>query len=565
MRSERMVASEWKIFSKYFSGSIQLLPFYETHTLARQVFSSKVRANSDTSYVIYRGKVPCLFITITAGQVTNILAQETIQLSWGTIFLVVDKLFKQNFQPTISFTFPQALTIHLQEVFLKHGYKVIENKSVRKDLAYHTGLILGGGGARGAYQIGVWQALKELNISIEIITGTSVGALNGALILQGDFEVAKDMWEKIDTQKILSFPTMDVSSETLGGLMSQIGSFTRSAIQSNGVSTQPLKDLIQETFSQEKMQQAATDFYLVTTELPSMQEKEIRFKSCHSDQWQSWLLASASFFPAMAATKIADKYYVDGGYRNNIPVDLALSAGATECIIVDVKGPGIMKPVKIPTVVNCLNLQTPWTMGAVLLFDGIRSTRNIQLGYLETMKTVGKKYTGYWYTFAETLSDVTAFQQTFFAYIKETYQIKLWNSMEQKNKICKKLRRVYKDRVYTENIGLVLIELLAKSQEISAYKLYTIKELASIMQQSEHGKTDLVKSIGMISVQEWLKKYYEDYFLLSDKQQVSLVNELLESNEQEKPQRIAFLLEKIPVQVLQILMREFIKQGVKEK
>ncbi|WP_239644593.1 patatin-like phospholipase family protein [Enterococcus crotali] len=534
MRSERMVASEWEIFSKYFSGSIQLLPFYETHTLARQVFSSKVRENSDASYVIYRGKIPSLFITITAGQVTNILAQETVQLSWGTIFLVVDKLFKQSFQQTISFTFPKALTMHLQEVFLKHGYIVVDNTSVSKELVYQTGLVLGGGGARGAYQIGVWQALKELNISIEIITGTSVGALNGALILQDDFEAAKNMWEKIDTQKILSFPITDVSTQTLSGMMSQIGSFTRSAIQSKGVSTQPLKSLIQETFSQEKMQQATTDFYLVTTELPNMQEKEIRFKSCHSEQWQNWLLASASFFPAMAATKIADKYYVDGGYRNNIPVDLALNAGATECIIVDVKGPGITKPVKIPAVVSCLSLQTPWTMGAVLLFDGMRSTRNIQLGYLETMKKISGKYLGYWYTFAETLSDLTAFQQTFFVYIKETYQIKLWNSMEQKNRICKKLRRIYKDRVYTENIGLVLIELLAKNQEISASKLYTVKELAGIILKSEHEKTDLVESIGMISVQEWLKRYYEDYFLLSDKQQVSLVNELLNGDKQEK-------------------------------
>ncbi|WP_207695978.1 NTE family protein [Enterococcus sp. DIV0212c] len=564
MKIEQMVASEWGSFARQISTSIQLLPFYAAHTLARQAFNEKVRNNSGTAYVIYKGRVPYLFMTVESGKITNVLIQETTKISWTSFFLAVDKLFKQTFQPTITLLFPQALTYHLQEVFVKYGYKIEGNSSASKELTYCTALVLGGGGARGAYQIGVWQALKELAIPIQLITGTSVGALNGALVLQDDFEAAKNMWEKIDTQKILSFPTTVTSSDTFGGLMSQIGSFTINAIQSNGVSTQPLQKLIAETFSQEIMEQVTTDFYLVTTELPNMQEKNIHFNTCQSDQWQNWLLASASFFPAMAATKIADKYYVDGGYRNNIPIDIALHNGATECIIVDVKGPGITKPIKIPATSSCLTLKTPWSMGAVLLFDGVRSTQNIQLGYLETMRAVGRKYSGYWYTFDETLSNIEQFQQAFFSFIKQTYQIKLWESSAQQNKICKKLRKLYKDRVYTENIGLVLIELLAKSQEISAAKLYTIQELVELLQQSGQVKTDLIDTIGMISVQEWLKRYYEDYFLLSDKQQLSLITELLRVQAKEKPQRLTFLLDKLPAQTLQILMREFIQQGVDE-
>lgn len=561
MRSEQMVASEWPNFTEQLAKSVQLLPFYDAHTLARQVFRKKVRDNSGTAYVIYQGKSPYLFMVVEAGEITNLLIPETIQLSWSSLFLAIDRFFRQTFQAEITVRFPRALTLHLQEVFLKHGYLMENNRVAVKELMYHTGLVLGGGGARGAYQVGVWQALKELMIPIKIITGTSVGALNGALILQNDFEAAKNMWETIDTQQILSFPTVVTPSDTFGGLMSQIGSFTFSAIQSNGVSTKPLQKLIRDTFSQEKMKQVTTDFYLVTTELPNMQEKDIHFNACQMNQWQSWLLASASFFPAMAATKIADKYYVDGGYRNNIPVDIALQNGATECIIVDVKGPGITKPVKIPQTVSRLTLQTPWSMGAVLLFDGARSTKNIQLGYLETLKAISGKYLGFWYTFDETISSLTVFQQAFFSFVDDTYKIKLWDSISQQNKICKKLRKVYKDRVYTENVGLVLLELLAKGQEISASKLYTIQEIVELLQQSEM-KTDFADSVGMISVQEWLMKYYEDYFLLSDKQQLSLMSNLLNVDEKEKIQRLAFLLDKLPVQVLQILMKEFIQQGV---
>lgn len=562
MRIEQVVASEWASFSKQMSKSSQLLPFYTTHTIARQVFSQIAEDNSGRTYVIYRGRSPYLFVTIEAGKVTNLLIQDTVKISWTAIFLAVEKFFKQTFQSTITFQFPQPLTIHLQEVFLRQGYVLEAGKLAIKELDYHTALVLGGGGARGAYQIGVWQALKELAIPLKIITGTSVGALNGALVLQNDFDAARNMWEKIDTQKILSFPTAAAPNDTLAGIMNQIGSFTLSAIQSNGVSTQPLQKLISDTFSRGKMEQGVEDFYLVTTEVPSMQEKNVHFNDCQNNQGQSWLLASAAFFPAMEATKINDKYYVDGGYRNNIPVDIALRHGATECIIVDVHGPGITKPVKTPATASCLTLQTPWSMGAILLFDGVRSTKNIQLGYLETMKAIGRKYCGYWYTFDETINRLEQFQQAFFTFIKEAYQIKLWRSIEQKNKICKKLRKIYKDRVYTENIGLVLVELLAKSQEISPSKLYTISELVDLLQPTGQVETDIVDTMGMISVQEWLEKYYQDYFLLSNKQQLVLMTGLLAADEKEKPQRLTFLLDKLPAQALQLLMKEFIQQGV---
>ena len=46
-------------------------------------------------------------------------------------------------------------------------------------------VVLSGGGAKGAYQIGVWRALRKLNIKYDIITGTSVGALNGAMMVTG--------------------------------------------------------------------------------------------------------------------------------------------------------------------------------------------------------------------------------------------------------------------------------------------------------------------------------------------------------------------------------------------
>ena len=48
-------------------------------------------------------------------------------------------------------------------------------------------VVLSGGGSRGAYQVGVWKALRKLHYRYKIVTGTSVGALNGTLMVQNDY------------------------------------------------------------------------------------------------------------------------------------------------------------------------------------------------------------------------------------------------------------------------------------------------------------------------------------------------------------------------------------------
>ena len=63
-------------------------------------------------------------------------------------------------------------------------------------------LVLAGGGARGSYQVGVWRALIELGWRPQIITGTSVGSLNGAMFALDLYETARDMWLTIRTREL---------------------------------------------------------------------------------------------------------------------------------------------------------------------------------------------------------------------------------------------------------------------------------------------------------------------------------------------------------------------------
>lgn len=561
MKLLRLQPSDYYDFFPFIQKSRLVLPFYETHSEAQCALLTQLKEEEFEVYVAVKKNQPLFFVTLKEKQILNILVIETFLGSWQTLFDGIELIYKRVFASEAYLQFPRPLSEGENWRLVQQGY-TLSDTTACKTLDYNTALVLGGGGARGAYQIGVWQALKEVGIPIQIITGTSVGALNGALIVQDDFERAKEMWEKIETRQILSFPMKDKTQNTLPELLGQMASFTIAAIQSRGVSTQPLQQLLDDTFSQAKLEQATQQFYLVTTELPGVIERVIHFNRCEDAQWKQWLLASASFFPAMAAAQIEGKYYVDGGYRNNIPVDVAITNGATECIIVDVKGPGLTKHTVLPEGQSCISLKTPWSLGTVLLFDGARSIVNIKLGYLEMMKAL-EKYSGYWYTFDEPLSGIYAFQRQFFQHLKKNYQLSLWKNREERKKFYQKLRKYYKDRVYEENISLALLELLAKSTVVPPDQLYTFSEFVQLLADQTDKQEDTF--VGMISVQEWLGKYYDDFFLLSEKRQLQLVQQLLAVDMEEKKKRLKGLLEQLPIITLQVLMKEFIQEGKENK
>lgn len=65
-------------------------------------------------------------------------------------------------------------------------------------------LVLGGGGSKGAYELGVWRALDELGISFDIVTGTSIGAMIGAMYVQKQFERCLELWEQLSVDDIIA-------------------------------------------------------------------------------------------------------------------------------------------------------------------------------------------------------------------------------------------------------------------------------------------------------------------------------------------------------------------------
>ena len=120
-------------------------------------------------------------------------------------------------------------------------------------------LVLAGGGARGSYQVGVWRALTELGWRPQIITGTSVGSLNGAMFALDLYETARDMWMSIRSQDVMELPEENAD-------LSELHAFLREVVRDGGMDVTPLEEIVERVLDEDALRASPIRFGLVTVE-----------------------------------------------------------------------------------------------------------------------------------------------------------------------------------------------------------------------------------------------------------------------------------------------------------
>lgn len=257
-------------------------------------------------------------------------------------------------------------------------------------------VVLGGGGSRGSYQVGVWKALRELDFDYKIVTGTSVGALNGALMVQNDYELAQKMWQKLKTRDVMDVAVTD-KIEGRKDLTSKVSAFISEIVKNGGADPRPLEQMLRAYIDEQKLRASQVAFGFMTVEYPRLEPKILTKETVPEGEMVDYLMASAACFPAMKARVIGEKTYIDGGYSDNVPVKMAVEMGADDVVAVDLEAIGIVRKMNFPAV-RLRYLKSRWDLGIFLLFDSDVTARNIRLGYLETLKAFGKRE-GCLYTF----------------------------------------------------------------------------------------------------------------------------------------------------------------------
>lgn len=258
-------------------------------------------------------------------------------------------------------------------------------------------LVFSGGGSRGAYECGAWQALNELGVRIDAVYGTSIGAINAALVAQGDLSLALRLWKNISITQVVKTDDEDFSIDRLISGKRDIIPFILNNVHNFNLDIAPFEALLRETINEGRIRAGGMALGVMLTRVPQLAQKPVRLNEIPAGALVDYLLASASAFPVFPMREIGGERYIDGGYADNMPISMAIEDGADEIIAVDLH----------PNPVHPQYYQTPMLigvhplheLGGFLNFDARLLQRSRMLGYYDTMKRYGR-FDGVRYTFS---------------------------------------------------------------------------------------------------------------------------------------------------------------------
>ncbi len=168
---------------------------------------------------------------------------------------------------------------------------------------------MSGGGSRGAYQAGCWRAIHETGWRPDVIFGTSVGAVNGLMIVMGEPDDMQNWWENLQQKHVLR----------VRGNILQIKAW-RSFMHAK-----PLRATFDEHADFEAVRRDGR-LHITTTDIEAGQERLWRPEEIDVEV----MMATTALLPGLAPVEIDGDHHADGGHWNALPLRHALEAGADD-------------------------------------------------------------------------------------------------------------------------------------------------------------------------------------------------------------------------------------------
>lgn len=356
------------------------------------------------------------------------------------------------------------------------------------------GLVLEGGGAKGAYHIGALKALEELNIEIDAVAGTSIGAMNGAMFAEGKLDIAYDYWYNISTSKVLNIDDKYLT-ELLNLSINQNNLFyfinkAKEVLQNRGLDNSFLKEILETTIDEKNLREAEMDFALITLSLSDLKPLELFLEDIPEGKVVDYIMAS-SYLPAFKLQRIDGKILIDGGFYENLPINTLLNKGYDKIIAIRTYGLGDIEK-QIDKNKEIIFINPSQELGRMLNFDRENARKNIKMGYYDTLRYFkdldGSKY----------YLEIEKNENFFINYLLKLDQKVIKRLLKQLSLTEEPYLRSFFENLiprlvnlleidyqssYT-NIVIRLLEELAVDLKIDRYQIYTFDELLKKVRQN---------------------------------------------------------------------------------
>ena len=203
-----------------------------------------------------------------------------------------------------------------------------------------TAFVFGGGGMLGASEVGMLRAVMEAGHRPDLVLGTSVGAINGAVLAaEPTLDCVGElmtMWESLGGREIFSGP------------LQRLRLAARSGTHLHSI--EPLRALIERRLGPVGIEDLAVPFQCCASSIERAAE------TWFTEGPVATAVAASCAVPGLfGPVKVGDEHFLDGGLVNSLPVGRAVALGATEIFVLHVGR--IEQPLRVPT--------RPWEVATV--------------------------------------------------------------------------------------------------------------------------------------------------------------------------------------------------------
>jgi len=235
------------------------------------------------------------------------------------------------------------------------------------DLPRPVGYVLGGGGSLGAVQVGMLQALGERDVAPDIVAGTSVGSLNGAVVALDPKSAANrlsHLWARLTKDRV--FP---------GGLLAQARTLQHT--RTHLFPSTGLSGVISEFIGTElTFADLALPFAAVSTDIATARPHVMR-----AGLLLPALLASSAIPGIYPPVELASMRLYDGGLVANVPMRQAVAMGARSLVVLDCNFPGSVPEIS-GSIAEVLFFTVMVTMRSQAVLEAPLVARDVPVVYL---------------------------------------------------------------------------------------------------------------------------------------------------------------------------------------